>query len=338
MRYGLALPTGGECGDPRFLVELAERAEAAGWEGVFLEDYVLYQGDAAAPTCDTWSVLAALAVRTERVLLGTAVTPLTRRRPWNVAREVAAVDQLSGGRAVLGVGLGDVGDHVVGGRELHRASARSASPRRRGAMLDEALEIVAGLWTRRALRLPRRALHRRRGHVPAATGAGAAAADLDRRRLAAPQAGRARAALGRLLPLQREARAACRRRPCADLRARAGDRAWTIAVGGSPRGDDWDAEREHIAALGDAGATGGRSACPRRPRRDARGGRPRPAPRELGEDFVIERSTTPPDPPLSDGVVTLRPWNDGDIATLVALYNGDAAIARSRLGVLNAGS
>jgi alkanesulfonate monooxygenase SsuD/methylene tetrahydromethanopterin reductase-like flavin-dependent oxidoreductase (luciferase family) len=113
VRYGLALPTGGECGDPRFLLELVERAEAAGWEGVFPEDYVLYQGDRAAPTTPTWPVLAAAAVRTKAVVLGVEVTPLTRRRPWNVAREVAAVDQLSEGRAVLGVGLGDVGDHVA---------------------------------------------------------------------------------------------------------------------------------------------------------------------------------------------------------------------------------
>jgi hypothetical protein len=41
VRNGLALPTGGKCGDPRFLVEVAERAEAAGWDGIFLEDYVL---------------------------------------------------------------------------------------------------------------------------------------------------------------------------------------------------------------------------------------------------------------------------------------------------------
>jgi len=113
MRYGLALPTGGECGDPRFLVELAVLGERSGWDGVFLEDYVLFQGAADAPTCDTWAVLAALAVRTERVLLGTMVTPLARRRPWVVARQAAAVDQLSGGRMVLGVGLGDTGGSIV---------------------------------------------------------------------------------------------------------------------------------------------------------------------------------------------------------------------------------
>ena len=43
MLFGLALPTGGECGDPRVLVELAELAEAAGWDGVFLEDYCAHR-------------------------------------------------------------------------------------------------------------------------------------------------------------------------------------------------------------------------------------------------------------------------------------------------------
>ena len=82
MKYGLSLPNGGECGDPRFLVELGERGEAAGWDGLFLEDYICYQGDPNAPTCDPWVALAALAVRTTSIRLGTAVTPLPRRRLW----------------------------------------------------------------------------------------------------------------------------------------------------------------------------------------------------------------------------------------------------------------
>jgi probable F420-dependent oxidoreductase len=112
---------------------------------VFLEDYVLYQGDPAIPTCPTWPVLAAVAVRTTRLVLGVEVTPLARRRPWNVAREVAAVDQLSEGRVVVGVGLGDVKDHVVADASFtHFGEERD--PRQRAELLDEALEIVAGLW------------------------------------------------------------------------------------------------------------------------------------------------------------------------------------------------
>ena len=146
LKYGLCLPTGGECADPLFLVELAERAEASGWEGLFLEDYVSFQGDPRAPTCDTWTALAAIAARTEAMRLGTSVTPLARRRPWIVARQTAVIDQLSGGRMILGAGLGDVGDHV--GRDASFTHfGEETSARLRAEMLDEALEIVAGLWS-----------------------------------------------------------------------------------------------------------------------------------------------------------------------------------------------
>jgi alkanesulfonate monooxygenase SsuD/methylene tetrahydromethanopterin reductase-like flavin-dependent oxidoreductase (luciferase family) len=252
VQYGLALPTGGECGDPRFVVELAERAEAAGWDGLFLEDYVLYQGDRAMPTCPTWPVLAAAAVRTTRIVLGVEVTPLTRRRPWNVAREVAAVDQLSEGRAVLGVGLGDTGEHVVVDASFD-AFGEESDPRRRGELLDEALEIVAGLWTGEPFAfsgkhftldevtfLPRPVQQPR---PPIWIGGGYPHRRPVERALRWDGACLYNAEHGPLPPAA-----------VADLRARAGDRPWTIAVGGSGRRDDWDEEREHIAAIGDAGA------------------------------------------------------------------------------------
>lgn len=146
MRHCLTLPTGGPCADPRFLVDLGVRAEASGWDGVFLEDYVLFQGDSRAPTCDPWVALAALAVRTERVRLGTKVTPLARRRPWIVARQAAAIDQLSNGRMILGAGLGDLGDHVIRDASFSQFG-EAAAPAVRAAMLDESLEVIAGLWT-----------------------------------------------------------------------------------------------------------------------------------------------------------------------------------------------
>ena len=146
MRFGLSLPTGGECADPAFLAELADRAEASGWDGVFLEDYVFWQGDPAVPTCDTWVALAAMATRTRSVRLGTSVTPLARRRPWNVARQAVGIDQLSEGRMVLGVGLGDTGEAIGADASFTRLGEEMA-PRRRAQILDEALEIIAGLWT-----------------------------------------------------------------------------------------------------------------------------------------------------------------------------------------------
>ena len=257
MQYGLALPTGGECGDPRFLVDLAVRAEAAGWDGVFLEDYVVYQGDPAAPTCNVWAALAAIATRTERVRLGTSVTPLARRRPWNVAREAAAVDQLSGGRMILGVGLGDTGAAILQDASFSRFGEET-DPRRRGRMLDEALEIVAGLWT---------------GEPFSFDGAHYAVAEVTF--LPKPvQQPRIPIWIGGGYPNPRPTRRAARwdgsclyrethGGPWEDmspddvraLRELAGDRPYDVCVGGRARGEDEDAEREWIRAVGDAGAT-----------------------------------------------------------------------------------
>ena len=141
MRYGLSLPNGGVCGDARVLAELGCLAEAAGWDGVFVEDYIVHQSDGAVPTCDPWIALAAMAVGTRRVRLGTSVTPLSRRRPWKVAREAVALDQLSDGRFILGVGSGDANE--AGFSRVNEA--RDA--KERAAMLDEALDVILGLWT-----------------------------------------------------------------------------------------------------------------------------------------------------------------------------------------------
>ena len=81
-------------------LELALVAERHGWDGVFVWE--------AAYGVDAWGLLSAIAVRTDRVRLGTLLTPLPWRRPWKVASQVATLDQLSGGRAILTVGLGAV--------------------------------------------------------------------------------------------------------------------------------------------------------------------------------------------------------------------------------------
>jgi alkanesulfonate monooxygenase SsuD/methylene tetrahydromethanopterin reductase-like flavin-dependent oxidoreductase (luciferase family) len=141
MHYGLTLPNGGTCGDICLLTELGCLAEAAGWDGVFLEDYIVHQGAGPIPTCDPWMALAALAVQTTRVRLGTCVTPLSRRRPWKIAREAVALDHLSHGRFILGVGLGD--EQEAGFAHV----GEILDVRHRAKRLDEALEIVTGLWS-----------------------------------------------------------------------------------------------------------------------------------------------------------------------------------------------
>jgi alkanesulfonate monooxygenase SsuD/methylene tetrahydromethanopterin reductase-like flavin-dependent oxidoreductase (luciferase family) len=141
MQYGLELSNAGPSGDARTLADLAALAEAAGWDGVFLEDYIVHWLAPDVPTYDPWVALAAIAVATQRVRLGTTVTPLTRRRPWKVAREAVTLDHLSNGRFVLGVGLGDANEPG------YRAVGEVTDNRTRAAMLDEALEIITGLWT-----------------------------------------------------------------------------------------------------------------------------------------------------------------------------------------------
>src|ERR1051326_9631235 len=96
MQTGFVLP-GGPATE---LVEQAELAERSGWDGVFVPEL--------AYGVDAWSLLAAMAARTERIRLGTLLTPLPWRRPWKVASQVATVHQLSAGRAILAVGVGAI--------------------------------------------------------------------------------------------------------------------------------------------------------------------------------------------------------------------------------------
>jgi alkanesulfonate monooxygenase SsuD/methylene tetrahydromethanopterin reductase-like flavin-dependent oxidoreductase (luciferase family) len=133
------LPIFDELADPATLARLAVRAEARGWDGVFLWDHVMYRAPVTAAT-DPWIALAAIAAATERIQLGPMVTPLARRRPWIVARQAVALDHLSGGRFVLGLGLG----LDSSGGELSRFGEQT-DDRRRAAMLDEGLDVLTGL-------------------------------------------------------------------------------------------------------------------------------------------------------------------------------------------------
>jgi alkanesulfonate monooxygenase SsuD/methylene tetrahydromethanopterin reductase-like flavin-dependent oxidoreductase (luciferase family) len=139
MQYGLSVANTDMLGDVRALAELMRQAEAVGWDGVFLEDYIIYQGSRDAPTYDPWVAMAAIAMHTEWMQIGTAVTPLPRRRPWKVAREAMTLDHLSGGRFILGVGMGDVND--VGFSHFGEVTDAKA----RAGMLDEALDVLVGL-------------------------------------------------------------------------------------------------------------------------------------------------------------------------------------------------
>jgi alkanesulfonate monooxygenase SsuD/methylene tetrahydromethanopterin reductase-like flavin-dependent oxidoreductase (luciferase family) len=138
MRFGLSVANFGSYAEPARIAELAAAAEAAGWEGLFLWDHLSFAW--GPPAGDPWLLLAAAAHATERLRLGTHVTPVPRRRPHVLALTVATLDRLSGGRVVFGAGLG--GNE----RELE-AFGDEVDARVRGAMLDEGLELLRRLWS-----------------------------------------------------------------------------------------------------------------------------------------------------------------------------------------------
>jgi alkanesulfonate monooxygenase SsuD/methylene tetrahydromethanopterin reductase-like flavin-dependent oxidoreductase (luciferase family) len=137
VRFGVYAPTFGEYGIDA-LVELAREAEANGWDGFFIWDHVVWAPDGSG-LADTTVALTAIALATEKIRFGALVTPLARRRPWKLAKETATLDRLSGGRLVVGAGLGARGDlEPVGeGRD----------PRELAAVLDEGLDVLAALWS-----------------------------------------------------------------------------------------------------------------------------------------------------------------------------------------------
>jgi alkanesulfonate monooxygenase SsuD/methylene tetrahydromethanopterin reductase-like flavin-dependent oxidoreductase (luciferase family) len=137
----LHLPNFGPYGDVRTLAALARDAQEAGWDGVFLWDHVLFCDLDRNPHADPWVALTAMAAVTDRVLLGPLATPLSRRRPWQVARQAVSLQDYSGGRLVLGVGLGAPVEWDF------RFFGEETDDRVRAERLDEGLAILRGLWS-----------------------------------------------------------------------------------------------------------------------------------------------------------------------------------------------
>src|SRR3990172_9740304 len=136
VKYGFVLPYG----DARTAADLAYEAEKAGWDGFFVCEPVW--------GIDAWVALTAAAVRTERIRLGTMLSPISRMRPWKLASETATLDNLSNGRVILSVGLGaiDTGFEAFG--EVTDRSMRAE-------LLDEGLDILIGLWRGQPFQLRR---------------------------------------------------------------------------------------------------------------------------------------------------------------------------------------
>ncbi len=139
MKYGIDIPNFDYWADPRHVAEFARQVEDAGWDGLSIWDHLLlWPGNEVG---DPWIALAGAAAATERITLMMMVTPLPRRRPWKVAREAVSLDQLSGGRFVLGVGIGFPPEEDFG------TFGEPTDERLRADMLDESLDIITGLWS-----------------------------------------------------------------------------------------------------------------------------------------------------------------------------------------------
>src|SRR4051812_3419035 len=128
-----------ELADPRRVARLAARAEERGWDGFFVWDHIRYSAP-VREVADAWVTLSAVACATERLTLGPMVTPPARRRVQKLTREAVTLDHLSGGRLVLGLGLGSDrhGELSPYGDETDAV--------RRAALLDGALERLPSFW------------------------------------------------------------------------------------------------------------------------------------------------------------------------------------------------
>ena len=139
MKFAVCLANFGTYADPRQSVRVAKAAEAAGWHGFFVWDHLAFVW--GPPSADPWVTLAAVAAQTESLTLGTALTPLPRRRPQVVAQQVASLAALNGGgRVVLGAGLG-------GNEKEFTRFGEDPDPHRRARLLEEGLRLVRELWS-----------------------------------------------------------------------------------------------------------------------------------------------------------------------------------------------
>jgi alkanesulfonate monooxygenase SsuD/methylene tetrahydromethanopterin reductase-like flavin-dependent oxidoreductase (luciferase family) len=136
MRFGLSVMNLGELADARAFAGLARTAEAAGWDAVLTWDHLGFTW--GVPAGDPWTLVTAAALATERVAVGTDIAVIARERPLPFASRVATIDRLSGGRVVLGVGLG-------GAEEEYRAAGEPVDRRERAALADELLDVVGRL-------------------------------------------------------------------------------------------------------------------------------------------------------------------------------------------------
>jgi probable F420-dependent oxidoreductase len=143
MKFGITIPNNWGIADPQHVLALGPVAEALGYDSVWVMDHLFNTGYIRQrlddkPYYHPLATLSYLAATTRRVLLGTSVLVLPYHNPVELAKYTATLDQMSGGRVILGVGVGAMTEEF---------EALGVSMRQRGALTNECIAIMKELWT-----------------------------------------------------------------------------------------------------------------------------------------------------------------------------------------------
>ena len=143
MRFSINVPNFGDFADAHTVARVAAAAEEAGWDGLFVWDHVVHSKERRRGQAfgDPWMLMTAAALATSRIKLGPLVTPVARRRPEQLARQVATLDAMSGGRVIFGAGLGGPIEDEFG------SFGDETDPKVLAEKLDEGLDLLAAYWS-----------------------------------------------------------------------------------------------------------------------------------------------------------------------------------------------
>jgi alkanesulfonate monooxygenase SsuD/methylene tetrahydromethanopterin reductase-like flavin-dependent oxidoreductase (luciferase family) len=145
IRFSVNIPNFGDFADPDTVARVASAAEAAGWDALFVWDHVVHDKRYRRSFGDPWMLLTAAALATTRIKLGPMVTPVPRRRPQQLARQVSTLDNLSGGRVIFGAGLGGPIEDEYG------SFGEPTDPKLLAELLDEGLYLLDRYWSGEAV-------------------------------------------------------------------------------------------------------------------------------------------------------------------------------------------
>lgn len=146
MKIGISIPNNWGVEDAPRLIDLAVRAEERGFASVWTSEHLINLAYVRArigdrPYYHPLAILSAIAARTSRIALGTSVIVLPFHNPFDIAKYVATLDQISRGRVILGVGVGNVREEF---------DALAIPWERRGAITDESIDVIQALWSQDA--------------------------------------------------------------------------------------------------------------------------------------------------------------------------------------------